>query len=65
MAMAIVGTCIVVTGDGFAVITVAATGIGCETTVGFARLSCRCMQCGACDVGTVAVVVVLLDEELT
>lgn len=49
VATAIVGTWTVVTADGFAVIMVAAAGIGCETTVGLT--SCLCMQC-ACDVGT-------------
>lgn len=49
---AIVGTWTVVTADGFAVIMVAAAGIGCETTVGLT--SCRCMQC-ACDVGTAVI----------
>lgn len=49
VATATVGTWTVVTADGFAVIMVAAAGIGCDMTVGLT--SCRCKQC-AYDVGT-------------
>lgn len=58
-----VGTCTEVTTDGFAVIMVAATEMGCETTTCLAGGSCRCILCGCGKGATVAVL--SLDEELT
>lgn len=63
VATATVGACTEVTTDCFAVMMVAATEIGCETTVGLVGGSCRCMLCWCCKGATVAVL--SLDEELT
>lgn len=64
VATATVGACTEVTTDGFAVMMVAATEMGCEMTVCcLAGGSCRCMLCWCGKGATVAVL--SFDEELT